>query len=89
MTFETLSSTEWQGATNVPFMPNHYVDIGSVIDRKILALQAYKSEICEYPHPRSEEGIRILAQYRGLESGFRYAEAFQLIRGLKRGLKSL
>ncbi len=83
LTFETLSSTEWQGTTTSPFLPNHYVDISSVLDRKIKAMQAYKSEICEYPHPRSEKGIQILAQYRGLESGFRYAEAFQLIRELK------
>ena len=79
-TFETLSSTEWQAKTSRPFAPNTFVDIEEVIDQKIEALKKYTSEIREYPHPRSAEGLRILAQYRGLESGLKLAEAFCLIK---------
>jgi LmbE family N-acetylglucosaminyl deacetylase len=77
--FETLSSTEWQ-LIGKRFKPNIYVDIENEIEAKTLALTEYSSEIREYPHPRSVEGIQILAQYRGMECGKRYAEAFKLMR---------
>lgn len=78
--FETLSSTEWQNKSSEQFRPNYYLDIKDVIDQKIEAMKEYKSEIRNYPHPRSEQGIRVLAQYRGMESGLEYAEAFYLVR---------
>jgi len=81
-TFETLSSTEWQ-TSDKQFKPNTYIDIEEEIEKKIEALGAYKSEVREYPHSRSLEGVRILAQYRGLEAGLKYAEAFCLIRGIE------
>ena len=40
--------------------------------------QSYKDEIRKFPHPRSEKGIKILANYRGMQSSLEYAEAFQL-----------
>jgi len=78
---EILSSTEWnvQDETTV-FCPNRYVDIADSFDKKVAALLCYKSEVCTYPHPRSEEGVRILAEKRGLEVGLRYAEAFSIVR---------
>jgi LmbE family N-acetylglucosaminyl deacetylase len=78
--FEVLSSTEWQSKQSRQFTPNYYVDIGSTIGKKKEALKKYTSEIKEYPHSRSTEGIEILARYRGLESGMEFAEAFCLIR---------
>ena len=33
-----------------------------------------------YPHPRSPEALRILAQYRGSSVGFEMAEGFMLLR---------
>ena len=39
----------------------------------------YKSEIMEYPHPRSIEAIKSLASYRGVQAGLHHAEAFQSI----------
>jgi LmbE family N-acetylglucosaminyl deacetylase len=77
--FEVLSGTEWQ-IGGEKFKPNFYVDITESITKKIIAMEMYQSEIREYPHSRSKEGINILAQYRGLECGKRYAEAFKLIR---------
>ena len=84
LTFETLSSTEWQKKDCKQFRPNVYTDVENEIHKKIDALNEYKSEIREYPHPRSTEGIKILAQFRGLESGLKYAEAFCLVRHIKR-----
>lgn len=83
LAFEVLSSTEWQAKKkNKLFCPNEYNDIGKFIDKKIKAMEIYNNELREYPHPRSKEGIKILAQYRGLEVGFKYAEAFEIIRNL-------
>ena len=65
-----------------PFIPNYFVDIEKSIVKKINSLNAYKSEMRKYPHPRSLEGLKILAKYRGLQSGKKYAEAFQLIRNI-------
>lgn len=82
-TFEVLSSTEWQVKTpSTAFLPNTYVDIEQYLERKIELLKEYQRELSPYPFPRSPEGVRILAQFRGMESGLKYAEAFQLIRGV-------
>ena len=80
--FEVLSSTEW--GISESFQPNTYIDISDTIKLKEDALREYKSEIREYPHPRSIEGIKILAKKRGMEVGLRYAEAFQLIRDVRK-----
>jgi hypothetical protein len=45
------------------------------------ALEFYETEIKEFPYPRSEKGIKTLASYRGLQSGYENAEAYKLIRG--------
>lgn len=83
LSFEILSSTEWQiKDKRHQFYPTFYNDITGFIDRKIEILEIYKDELKEYPHPRSKEGVRVLAKYRGIESGYNYAEAFQLIREL-------
>lgn len=78
--FETLSSTEWQSKGGQIFAPNFYVNIENMIEKKIEAMKEHKNEIRQYPHPRSVEGIKILAQYRGMECGLKFAEALQLVR---------
>ncbi|MCC6563995.1 PIG-L family deacetylase [Candidatus Uhrbacteria bacterium] len=83
-TFETLSSTEWQSKQEEPFRPNVYINVESTIEQKIEAFKKYKSEIRDYPHSRSAEGLKILAQYRGLEAGLKFAEAFHLERSIKK-----
>lgn len=82
--FETLSSTEWNSKDHKQFRPNAYSDISETLDIKIAALKQYESEMRPFPHSRSFEGIRILAQYRGLESGLLAAEAFHLIRRIEK-----
>ncbi|TLP38534.1 PIG-L deacetylase family protein [Arcobacter arenosus] len=79
--FEILSSTEW----NYPlsFSPDTYYDISDTIDLKIEAMKEYTSELCEYPHPRSLEGIELNAKYQGMRIGKRYVEAFKSVRVIK------
>lgn len=79
--FEVLSSTEW----NYPleFSPDTFVDISSTLENKIKAMEAYESEIREYPHPRSSEGIKLSAKNWGMRTGLNYAEAFKTVRVLK------
>ena len=31
--------------------------------------------------PGQKKGLKLLAEYHGMQSGFRYAEAFHIIRG--------
>ncbi len=76
--FEVLSATEWN--YNSAFRPNYFVNIEDFIDLKKEAMLVYKDELREFPHPRSLVGIENLAQRRGIETGFSYAEAFQIIR---------
>ena len=81
--YEVLSETEWakppQKIEEV-FVPSFYEDISGSINDKVKAMEAYASELKEYPHPRSSEGIKILAQKRGMEAGLEYAEAFMSLR---------
>lgn len=81
--YETPSSTEWGPSSIKPFKPNVYVDIEKFIDIKLKAMEAYISELRNYPHPRSIEALRIISQYRGIEVGLRNAEAFMLMRELR------
>lgn len=75
--YETPSSTEWG---NEKFSPNFFVDISDTLDKKIDALEQYKNEIEEYPHPRSQEAIKNRSSYWGTVVGKKYAEAFIIFR---------
>ena len=47
---------------------------------KIEALRAYGKELEPWPHPRSERGVRSLAEYRGSQISAPLAEAFEIVR---------
>tara|TARA_B100000530_G_scaffold115906_1_gene72231 strand:- start:862 stop:1581 length:720 start_codon:yes stop_codon:yes gene_type:complete len=78
ITFEVPSSTEWNFSKK--FIPNIFVDISKELSVKTRAMKAYQNEIRKFPHPRSMEGLEIIAKRWGTVSGFRAAEAFCLIR---------
>lgn len=79
--YEVPSSTEQSPPLiENAFLPNYYVNITGVFKKKIKAYKCYETEMRDYPHPRSEEALRILAKKRGLEIGFEYAEAFVILR---------
>ncbi len=79
--FEILSSTEW----NYPlsFNPDIYFDISKTLDLKIKAMSFYESELRDFPHPRSLEGIELNAKYWGMRVGKKAVEAFKCVRVLK------
>lgn len=79
--YEVPSSTEQSPPLlENAFLPNCHVDITHLIDKKLEAMECYKTERRKYPHPRSLRAIKILAQKRGIEMGIKYAEAFVSIR---------
>ena len=81
LAYEVLSETDW----NIPnpsnaFIPNVYEDISEYIQLKKEAMLEYSSQLKIYPSARTIEGIEALAMHRGVIVGFRYAEAFMLVR---------
>lgn len=85
--FEIASSTEWQiPSWNSKFDPNWFVNISDTLNLKSESLQAYQSEMREWPHPRSIEAIEHLAKWRGATIGVNAAEAFVLGRHICGGL---
>jgi len=84
LAFEIGSSTEWQSPSfNIPFQPNFFEDITSTLSTKIKALKCYKSEIRDWPHPRSILGVEYTAKNRGGSIGCDAAEAFILLREIR------
>jgi LmbE family N-acetylglucosaminyl deacetylase len=79
--FEILSSTEW----NYPlsFLPDIYFDITDTLENKIKAMNCYKSELRDFPHPRSLKGIELNAHYWGMRVGKKAIEAFKVVRIIK------
>lgn len=77
--FEVPSSTEWRMGGQ-PFVPNYFVDVSETLNLKSLALRCYVDELREWPHPRSEDAVRMLAMWRGATVGVGAAEAFMLGR---------
>ena len=64
----------------IAFDPEQYVDITEVIDVKRRMLQAFAREVEEFkdnPVVEMLEFMEVTARYRGIQSGYRYAEAFR------------
>lgn len=79
--YEVPSSTEQSPPLpEHAFMPNYYVDISGHMDKKLESFKCYATEKRRYPHPRSDKALRVLGKKRGIEIGFKYAEAFLTIR---------
>ncbi|MCD2136463.1 PIG-L deacetylase family protein [Salinicoccus halitifaciens] len=85
LAYETLSETEWNTPTvdNV-FMPNVFIDITDTIEDKLKAMEFYKGELKAFPHPRSLEAMRALSVYRGSTINVNHAEAFMLLRSVRK-----
>ncbi|MFC2132963.1 PIG-L deacetylase family protein [Bacteroidota bacterium] len=82
ITFETPSVTEWRASSDPRhFIPNFFVEVTEKeMEAKIKGMEGYKFEKRKYPHPRSPEALKILAQRYGVMIGSDYSEAFQIIR---------
>ncbi|MEV6054505.1 PIG-L family deacetylase [Streptomyces sp. NPDC052107] len=85
--FEIRSATDWGEAsgTHPAFRPNYWQSVSPRdMERKLEALRAYGRELEEWPLPRSERGVRALAEYRGSQVAVEYAEAFEVPRFIGR-----
>ncbi len=81
LSYETLSETEWSAPIGEEaFLPNVFIDISDFLEKKKKAMAEYKSQLKEFPHPRSLQSLESLARLRGGTVSLQAAEAFQLIR---------
>ena len=79
--YETLSETHWNAPHIEPnFTPNWVIDITNHIEKKLDALRCYKSQVSEFPGPRSIEAAEALAKFRGTQAGFGFGEGLHIIR---------
>lgn len=78
---ESSGSTEWSLDNSVRhFTPNFYVEIGrGGLEKKWEAFCQYSGVARSFPHPYSKEVFESLAAYRGTQSGYEYAEAFECV----------
>ena len=76
--FDTASSTEW--AYPRSFMPDTWIDISDTLELKLEAMSCYTSELCDYPHPRSLNGLENKAKAWGNQACMEAAEVFMTIR---------
>ncbi len=77
-TFEIPCSGSWTFAS--AFKPNVFVDVSEFWDQKLAAWACYEGEARPFPFPRSIEGLKTLAGYRGMMSNLMKAEAFRMVR---------
>lgn len=79
--YETLSETEWAAPHgDMAFVPTKFVNISNVFSYKLDAMKCFKSQLRDFPNPRSLKAIEALANLRGSTVGFDYAEAFMTVR---------
>jgi LmbE family N-acetylglucosaminyl deacetylase len=82
--FETPSSTEWAWPmAGGGFAPQHFVDIGATLARKLAAMACYETELRPAPHPRSLDALRVRAAYWGQHAGLALAEPFVVARQIR------
>ena len=83
--YETMSETAWNApSVQNEFIPNVFVDITDSLEEKKKALSFFTLQVSEFPDARSLEAIDALAKYRGALMNMRAAEAFVLIREIRR-----
>lgn len=83
--YETLSETEWAAPFgDDAFVPDLFIDIAASFPAKISAMNCFKSQVREFPNPRSVKSLEALANLRGGTVGMTHAEAFMIIRMIER-----
>lgn len=85
LAFETLSNSEW-AVPNVSneFRPSVFVDVSDHLDAKLDALAEHNGELRTHPHPRTIDNVRRNARLWGAKAGVPAAEAFELLREVRR-----
>lgn len=83
--FEIPSSTEWNAPSSLTyFMPDYFVNINKSLEAKTNALKEYKTELRDFPHPRSLKAVELNAKQWGVRVGVGAAEAFKIVRLIKK-----
>lgn len=83
--YEVPSATDWAFAQFSPaFRPNVFVDIAETLATKLEAMRLYDSETRAFPHPRSARALEAAARRWGSIAGVQAAEAFELVRSVRR-----
>ena len=80
LAYETLSETDCGLGIPQSSRPNVFVDNEPSLSAKLRAMDIYASQSGNSPFPRSHEAISALSLLRGATSGFKAAEAFELLR---------
>jgi LmbE family N-acetylglucosaminyl deacetylase len=70
-------------ASTINAEARYYVDITDYFDMKTESISAYESEVKKYGNDLLE-GIEALARYRGIQCGCKYAEAFEVVKEVRR-----
>ncbi|MFO7523825.1 MAG: PIG-L deacetylase family protein [Ignavibacteriaceae bacterium] len=79
--YRVPSSTEWAPQNETSFFRANVINcIENFEKQKSEAIEAYKTEIREYPHPRSVRAVKALDLALGLKYGIGPAEEFILLR---------
>jgi LmbE family N-acetylglucosaminyl deacetylase len=82
--YETVSETHWNLPYLEPgFFPNHWVDVGGYLHKKLEALECFTSQMRPFPDARSLEAVEALARWRGSQMGLCAAEAFVMLRTIR------
>ena len=83
--FEVRSSTEWNFCERDRiFLPDTFVDISDTLQDKLRAFQALTLEQRPVNHARSVDAIVDHARLRGSHVGLEAAEAFMLLRAVRK-----
>ena len=78
------SATNWTANVEpTAFLPNVYVDITEFKDIKLQAISCYKTEMRDFPHPRSLKYIQKHDEMSGLKVGILCAESFVQLRVIR------
>lgn len=85
LAYETISETDFGlKPEDGGFRPNVYMNIEGFLKEKLDILELFKSEMGQFPFPRSREAVEALAKVRGVQCGCRAAEAFMLIKEINK-----
>ena len=72
----------------VGFMPTEYVDVSSVMEKKLEMLECHSSQIVwmrDHDHIDFPDMVRTCSKYRGYQCGVQYAEAFKQCQAYLKG----
>lgn len=85
LSYEIATTTRYGTPSGAqPWNPTVWVDISDHLETKLAAMALFETELREFPHPRSLEGLRTIARERGLSVGLPAAEGFELLREVVR-----